>query len=75
MVLVKKLSKYAKYLLFFVLASVVSFLWPSKDGQTGPVVIAPHAHADAPPPAEAEVFTPVDSSETDSGGGDGGGEE
>ncbi len=50
MVQIKKASKYGKYFFFLVLASVISFVWPSKNnGQTGISPSIPHAHADVPP--------------------------
>lgn len=49
MVQVKKASKYGRYFLFLVLASLVSFIWPSKnDGQSSILPTVPQAHADVP---------------------------
>ncbi len=49
MVQVKKMSKYGKYFLVIALASVVSFIWPSKNsGQSSLLPTVPQAHADVP---------------------------
>ena len=48
MVQVKKATKYGKYFLFLALASAVSFMWSSKQGQNTLLPTVPHAQADVP---------------------------